>query len=112
LLGAARLQERIVNAAALSFGETPTPFLTEGHRSQAKFGNAMPTLGQPSVAHGSVSVMRSRCLGSGFHIQDDFQFDRRTEWQARNTNDKARRDRLFAENISEQLRRGISDLRV
>src|SRR5262245_17280046 len=53
-----------------------------------------------------------RTAGSVLHFQDDFQFDRRTEWQARNTKDKARRDGLVAEDISKQLRRGIGDLRV
>jgi RNA polymerase sigma-70 factor (ECF subfamily) len=44
---------------------------------------------------------------SGLHFQDDFQFDRRAEWQARNTKDKARRDGFFTEDISKQLRRDI-----
>src|SRR5262249_34943015 len=51
-------------------------------------------------------------VGSGLHFQDDFQFDRRTEWQARNTKDKARRDGPFAEDVSKQPRRGIGDLWV
>jgi hypothetical protein len=51
-------------------------------------------------------------VGSGPHFQDDFQFDRRTEWQARDTKDKARRDGLVAEDISNRLRRSIGDLRV
>src|SRR5262249_12165845 len=54
----------------------------------------------------------SSAVGSGLHFQDDFQFHGRTEWQARHTNDKARRDGLFAEDVSEQLRRGIGDLWV
>src|SRR5262245_9296692 len=51
-------------------------------------------------------------IGSGFHFQDHFQFDRGAERQARNTKDKARRNGLFAEDISKQLRRGIGDLGV
>jgi hypothetical protein len=51
-------------------------------------------------------------IGSGLHFQDDCQFDGRTEWKARDTKDKARRDRLLAEDISKQLRRRIGDLRV
>src|ERR1700752_2380115 len=51
-------------------------------------------------------------VGSGLHFQDDFQFDRRTEWKARDTKDQARRDSLFAEDVSKQLRRRIGDLRV
>src|SRR5256885_13215594 len=43
-------------------------------------------------------------VASGLHFQDDFQFDRRTEWQARDTKDKTRRVRLFAEDIAKQLR--------
>ena len=50
--------------------------------------------------------------GSRLHFQYDFQFDRRTEGKARDTNDQARRDGLFAEDISKQLRRRIGDLRV
>ena len=42
-------------------------------------------------------------VGSGLHFHDDFQFDRRTEWKARGTKDNARRDGLFAEDISKQL---------
>src|SRR5262249_22241775 len=51
-------------------------------------------------------------VGLGLHFQDDFQFDRRTEWKARDTKDKARREGLFAEDISEQLRRRIGHIRV
>ena len=48
----------------------------------------------------------------GLHFDDDFQFDRRAEWKARDANDKARRDGLIAEDIAEQLRRRVGDLRV
>ena len=45
-------------------------------------------------------------------FEDDFQFDRRTEGKARDAEDEARGDGLFAEDIPKQLRRRIGDLRM
>lgn len=51
-------------------------------------------------------------MASGLHFQNDFQLDRRTEWEARDAKDETRGDDLFANDISRQFRRRIRDLRV
>src|SRR5450432_4191805 len=76
-------------------------------------GKLMPRRCETLVlAHtGTVSWLLSS-ESSRLHFQDDFQFDRRTEWKAGDTKDKARRDGLFAEDVSKQLGGGVGDLGV
>src|SRR5260370_31752491 len=89
--------------------------------STVKLSNAIPKPqdsgpGWPLAnisANGEIVSFASKSpVGSGLHFEDDFQFDRRTEWKARDSKDKPRRDGLFAENIPKQLRRRIGNLRV
>src|SRR5882724_13575612 len=64
-------------------------------------------------ANGEIVSFASKSpVGSGLHFQDDFQFDRRTEWKARDPQDQTRRDGLLAEDVSKHLRGRIGDLRV
>ena len=49
---------------------------------------------------------------SGFNFEEDLQHDWHAEWKARNAKNHADRQLVFSKDIAQQLRRGISHLRL